>query len=109
MTAPVHLDRPGPDDAYVIHIEGADGHRLKTTISRAQAEQVGDKGLAQELVNKATGLIEVFGLHAGYAPLPGRGDQFFYADDPGAQMVAYAKKWGIEIRPMPTTSGEKPA
>lgn len=109
MTAPVNLDDPGPDDAYVIRIQGADGHRLKTTISHAEAQSAGDRGLAQELVNKATSLIEVFGIHAGYAPLATRGDKFFYGNDLGEEMVAYAQKWGIEIRPMPPTSGEKPA
>lgn len=109
MTSPVRLDRLGPRDAYMILIEGPGGHRLKTAVSHDLAENAGDSGLAQELVNKATSLIEILGVQEGYAPLPGRGDSTFYADDPGEQMLAYAEKWGIEIRPMSSTSGEKPA
>lgn len=54
----IDQDAPRGDQAYVIRIEAASGHRLKTTISQAEVEQTDLRGLVRLVRAKSDALFE---------------------------------------------------
>lgn len=104
------LDVPGENDAYVIRLEAADGRRLKTTASHAEIERAGGEGTAALLAAKAEALINAFAIGSDYAPLRDENAvvDFMFASEPeNEKLVAWAEKYGVEVRPMSDFGGKK--